>query len=219
MNKLPILISFAFVLTATLWGQSSNPYSFIPKGYVIFDAAGGDLNKDGIADSVFIIKGTDKDNFVYNHFDSIVDRNRRGIIVLFKKNGLYELAVRNIECFSSENEDGGAYYAPELFVEIRKGNLYIQYAHGRYGYWRYTLRYRNSEFELIGYDRRNGGAVIDSDESINFLTRKKRTIVNTNKNAEGGDEIFKTIWSKIKIQQLVRLSEIEDFDELDMDIY
>ena len=187
MNKLPILISFAFVLTATLWGQSSNPYSFIPKGYVIFDAVGGDLNKDGIADSVFIIKGTDKDNFVYNHFDSIVDRNRRGIIV--------------------------------LFVEIRKGNLYIQYAHGRYGYWRYTFRYRNSEFELIGYDRRNGGAVIDSDESINFLTRKKRTIVNTNKNAEGGDEIFKTIWSKIKIQQLVRLSEIEDFDELDMDIY
>lgn len=168
MNKLPILISFAFVLTATLWGQSSNTYSFIPKGYVIFDAVGGDLNKDGIADSVFIIKGTDKDNFVYNHFDSIVDRNRRGIIVLFK---------------------------------------------------RYTFRYRNSEFELIGYDRRNGGAVIDSDESINFLTRKKRTIVNTNKNAEGGDEVFKTIWSEIKIQQLVRLSEIEDFDELDMDIY
>ena len=168
---------------------------------------------------MFIIKGTDKDNFVYNHFDSIVDRNRRGIIVLFKKNGLYELAVRNIECFSSENEDGGAYYAPELFVEIRKGNLYIQYAHGRYGYWRYTFRYRNSEFELIGYDRSNGGAVIDSDESINFLTRKKRTIVNTNKNAEGGDEVFKTIWSEIKIQQLVRLSEIEDFDELDMDIY
>ena len=62
MNKLPILISFAFA--ATLWGQSNNPYSFIPKGYVIFDAVGGDLNKDGIADSVFIIKGIDKDNFI-----------------------------------------------------------------------------------------------------------------------------------------------------------
>ena len=53
----------------------------------------------------------------------MVDRNRRGIIILFTEKDGYKLASKNYNCFSSENEDGGNYFSPELWVEERKGNL------------------------------------------------------------------------------------------------
>ena len=87
---------------------------FIPKGYKLFEKISGDLNKDGLEDCVLIIKATRKDGFVKNSFDKVVDRNRRGIIILFTEKDGYKLASKNYNCFSSENEEGGVYYAPEL---------------------------------------------------------------------------------------------------------
>jgi hypothetical protein len=189
---------------------------FVPKGFVVFDKIFGDLNKDGLEDYVLIIKGTDKSKFVNDEYQGVLDRNRRGIIVLFNKNGKYELATKNYNCFSSEHEEGGVYYAPELGFEIKKGNLYISYAHGRYGYWAYTFRYQNADMELIGYDASdNRGPVINSETSINYLTKTKIINANTNENAESGEEIFKKTISKITRTKLIRLSEIKDFDELD----
>ena len=149
----------------------------------------------------------------------MVYRNRRGIIVLFKKDNQYQMILKNLNCFSSENEDGGVYYAPELSLEINKGNLYIQYAHGRYGYWKYTFRYRNSDFRLIGYDSSEGGAVVEKETSINFLSKKKQEKVNTNENAEGGDEVFTETWTNITVTKLLKLRDIKDFEnfeEVDM---
>lgn len=195
----------------------NKPTDFVPKSYVVFEKIFGDLNKDGSEDCVLIIKGTDKTKFVNDESRGELDRNRRGIIVLFNKNGNYELATKNYDCFSSENEEGGVYYAPELGFEITKGNLYISYAHGRYGYWAYTFRYQNSDLELIGYDDSdNRGPVINSETSINYLTRTKIVKVNTNDNADSGEEIFEKTVSKINRTKLIRLSEIEDFDELRM---
>ncbi len=188
---------------------------FIPKGYVIFEEIYGDLNKDGIEDCVIIIKGTDKSNIIKDKHQGKLDRNRRGIIILFNKKDNYELAVKNHGCFSSENEDGGIYFPPELDVEIDKGNLYINYRHGRYGYWSYTFRFHNSNFELIGYDSSsNRGPITNSETSINFLTKKKLEKVNVNENPEqeSGDEIFKETRENIAIKELVKLY----FDELDM---
>lgn len=192
---------------------------FLPNGYVVFDKIYGDLNKDGKSDCVLLIKGTNKDNFVKNQFDEIVDRNRRGIIILFKKNDHYEVAIKNYDCFASENEDGGVYYPPEMSIKCSKGNLYVHYSHGRYGHWKYTFKNRNSDFELIGYDESNGGIVIDSELSINFLTKKKQKKVNTNENAEGGDEVFTETWENIKVDRLVKLSEIKDFSEPFISVY
>jgi hypothetical protein len=192
----------------------------LPKGYVIFEKINGDLNKDGIEDCVLVIKGTDTSKVVTDEYRGKLDRNRRGIIVLFDKKDHYELAVKNYDCFSSENEDGGVYFPPELTIEIKKGNLFINYGHGRYGYWQYTFRHQNSDFELIGYDESSDrGPVVDSKTSINFLTKKKQRKVNTNENAEGGDEAFKETWKSINVKRLIKLSEIKDFDELDMTEY
>ena len=74
---------------------------FIPKGYKIFEKISGDLNKDGLDDCVLIIKATRKDGFVKNSFDKVVDRNRRGIIILFTEKDGYKLASKNYNCFSS----------------------------------------------------------------------------------------------------------------------
>lgn len=218
------LLTF-FITTLTIAGfgqaaQKQNPTDFLPNGFVVFEKIMGDLNKDSIEDCVLIIKGTDTGKIINHEYRGPLDRNRRGIIVLFNKNGHYELAAQNFDCFSSENEEGGVYFAPQLSIEIKKSNLYVHYSHGRYGYWKYTFRFQNSDFELIGFDASdNHGPVINSETSINFSTKIKRIKVNTNENAESGEEVFKTTSKKIKTDRLLRLSDIKDFDELDLSIY
>ena len=216
---LTLLMSTIIITAFGQVKQKKNPTDFLPKSYVVFEKIIGDLNKDGIEDCVLIIKGTNKSEIIIDENRGKLDRNRRGIIILFNKNDYYELAVKNKNCFSSENEEGGVYYAPELLIETKKGNLYISYAHGRYGYWGYTFRFQNSNFELIGYDESyNHGPVVNSETSINFSTKKKLVKVNTNQNADSGEEVFNTT-KKININRLVKLSEIKDFDELDMSKY
>jgi hypothetical protein len=190
---------------------------YLPPGFVIFQEVYGDLNNDGREDCAIIIKATDKNYIVTDKEQGTLDRNRRGIIVLLNKDNSYELAAKNHTCFSSENEDGGVYFAPELYVTINKNNLYIEYAHGRYGFWKYTFRYKNSDFELIGYDAsENHGPVVMRETSINFLTGKKITKTNTNDHAEGGDEIFEKTETMIKPTKLTKLSHIKDFDGLEI---
>lgn len=212
------LIPFPFFLITIIVGhsQQNKPSDFIPEGYTEFSKQFEDLNKDGQDDCIIMIKKVDPSNIVINDFDEEVDRNRRGIIVLFKNGNNYELVLKNYSCFASENEDGGVYFAPELSLEFERGNLIIHYAHGRYGYWRYIFRYQNANFELIGYDESNGGAVVSSELSINFLTKKKLTRENTYEDSQGGEEIFQEVWENIEIEHLIKLSEIKDIDELDM---
>ena len=187
---------------------------FIPEGYIISEKINGDLNKDGLEDCIIIIKGTDKNKICKDENSGLLDRNRKGIIILLNINGSYELAVKNYDCFSSENEDGGNYYAPELSVKIKKDKLYINYSHGRYGYWVYTFRLQKSDFVLISYDASyNRGPVINIKTSINFLTHKKVVKVNTNENADSGEEAFKENVTKISSTKPISLDEIKNFDE------
>lgn len=149
-----------------------------------------------------------------------MDRNRRGIIVLLNKGDQYEIASKNLNCFSSENEDGGVYFAPELYFDIEKGNLIIGYGHGRYGSWSYTFRFRNGDMEMIGYDSyESRGPVPQSIVSINFLSKKKLIRDNENKNDDGDNytEKFIDTWENIKVEKLLRLSEIKDFDKLQIE--
>ena len=221
MNKLALIIFLAIGTNA--FGQSKariakSPTEFVPAGYVVFEKIQGDLNGDNQADYVFIIKGTDKGQFVKDEYRGELDRNRRGIIVALSNQNEYALALENRDCFSSENEDGGVYYAPELDVSIGKENLRVHYAHGRYGYWTYSFRYQNSDFELIGYDSsQDRGPVVERSTSINLLTKKMRTRENVNMNAEGGDERFREIWKKFALSKPIRLREIADFDDFDVE--
>lgn len=216
-KKYKLIVLFSILGNLYGYAQNKNVEDFIPQGYVLYDTIYGDLNKDNLEDCILIIKGTKKENIVESRFEAIVDRNRRGIIILFKNENGYQKTTENVDCFSSENEDGGVYFPPELYINVKRGNLIIHYGHGRYGFWNYTFRYQESEFKLIGYDSSNNfGPIINSETSINFLTKKKLVRENTNEDSEGNDEVFKETWSSIKIDKLLNLSEIENFDELNM---
>lgn len=194
--------------------QKKSPTDFIPAGYVIFDKVLGDLNKDGIEDCVLIIKGTDKSKIIKDEYRGELDRNRRGLLILFKNQNSYNLAAKNYTCFSSENEDGGVYSAPELSFEIKKGNLYISYGHGRYGNREYIFRFQNSDFELIGFNVFSIGLINNRKISVNFSKKEKREIVYIN-----DDEVVDDTREKISLNRKIKLSEIKDFDELDMTEY
>lgn len=218
-----ILTFLTIALTTIAFGQinqKKNLTDFLPNGYVIVEKMYGDLNKDSVKDCILTIKGTDKNQIVTDEYRGKLDRNRRGIIVLFNKKGYYELAVKNYNCFSSENEDGGIYFPPDLSVYIEKEKLYVSYGHGRYGSWKYTFRFQNSDFELIGYDSYSRSNIASDwvtfdQESCNFLTKRKQIRKIIKVNVEG-KETYNEMWEKIAVNKLIKLSEIRDFDKLDI---
>ena len=190
--------------------------AYIPAKYVLFEAIQGDLNKDDIQDLVLIVKATDPTQWVNHEYRGKLDRNRRGMIVLLADKGKYKPILSNLSCFSSENEEGGVYFVPELWFEINKGLLNVHYGHGRYGYWNYSFRLQNQDLRLIGYDSSsNHGPYVESETSMNFLTDKKVIRKNLNEDPDG-EPRFKEIWSKAKISPIY-LSKIQDFDELNFE--
>ncbi|MDO3666215.1 hypothetical protein [Acinetobacter higginsii] len=187
--------------------------TYIPAKYRLFKAIQGDLNKDGIRDVVLMVKATDPEAFVEHEYRGRLDINRRGVIVLLNEKGTYKPIVSNLNCFYSENEDGGVYFAPDISLEINNNVLNVHFAHGRYGYWRYLFRLEGNDLRLIGYDdSSNHGPYVESQTSINFLTANKVIRENLSQDFEG-DPKFKEHWSKIN-QAPIYLSEIKEFDYL-----
>lgn len=190
--------------------------AYIPEKYVLFEAVEGDLNKDAKNDLVLIVKSTDPKQWVMDEYRGKLDRNRRGLIVLLNENGKYKKLLQNLSCFSSENEDGGVYFAPDLMLGIEKNKLLVNYGHGRYGWWGYSFRVEGNDLRLIGYESsENHGPYIQSETSINFLTAKKLVRQNLNEDPEA-DPKFKETWRKINFAPIY-LSKIKDFDELYFD--
>jgi hypothetical protein len=231
MKKTVIILSVLAVITSgygqsntknNVETQSKNSKNLVRSDETILEEIFGDLNNDGEDDCVIITKQTKKEAMsVKNQFDEEVDRNRRGIVIAFKEGEYYNTILAIPDCFSSENEDGGVYFAPELSVEILKGNLKIHYGHGRYGWWQYLFRYRNNNFELIGYDGfSHRGPIMQNGVSINFLTKKQQTLTNTNLDAEDeSEEVIEETWQNITISNLVKLIDIKDFDEFSVSDY
>ena len=194
--------------------DSSRYKSYIPRSYRLTEVITGDLNKDRKTDVVLIVKATDPAKWVNDEYQGKLDRNRRGIIVLVNENGQYKKIIQNLSCFSSEYEDGGVYYAPELLLSVEQGLLNVHYAHGRYGYWRYRFQLKEYDLQLVGYDNSdNFGPYINSQTSINYLTQRKLVRENINKNRDDDTPKFKETWYKMN-QAPVYLSKIKDFDRL-----
>ena len=210
------------------WAAGKNiTGKFIPKGYRLFEELHGDLNGDGKDDYVAIIKGTDKEQVVKSENSDngeLIDRNRRGILIFFNNGNDYQLALDSRSCFASENEEGGTYFPPELSVSTGRGNLYIAYDWGKYGTWKYTLRYRNGEFVLIGYDAYSREMsvsgeeereieVVETNSSYNLLT-KKVFVKTVTSYTDGGSKTDEK-WDAFVVNRLVKLIDIQDFSEFD----
>ena len=130
---------------------SSDALDFLPERTILFEQVEGDFDGDGDDDVVLITKETKSSGIVENDYGDMVDRNRRGLVILETLNEGYRLLLDHRECFESENEDGGVYYAPELYVSIEESQLICGWGHGRYGYWRYIFDYAGGDFALAKY--------------------------------------------------------------------
>jgi len=152
----------------------------IPTGYKLIEKVCGDLNGDGADDCILIFEPANGESYI-------------GFMIFFKDGSDYKLVLEDKSCFYTEFRWPSKFY-------IKKGNLYFYFESSgtcdRNSYT-YTFKYRNSEFELIGYDtleedcggwnenhERVGGSI--SKTSTNYLTKKKQSILNG-----------KETWSKI----------------------
>ncbi|MFH0270908.1 phosphoheptose isomerase family protein [Vibrio jasicida] len=216
MKELLLLSTLLFganVLAQEKIDLDSSYREILPNGHTIIEAIHGDLNRDSRDDIVLMIQGTDQNKIVTDELRGRLDLNRRGIIVALRGNDKYDVVVENDNCFFSDDEDGGVYMVPDILMSITKGNLYIDFLHGRYGYWSYNFRYQDSDLELIGYDAsENRGPRVEVVTSINYLTKKMLTKENINE-LDDDDPIFKEKWSTFVLEHRFKLSQISDFTE------
>ena len=90
-----ILIPFFFLLITNIVGhtQGNNLSDFIPEGYTEYSRDSQDLNNDGQDDCFLIIKK--------------MDRNRHGVLALFKNDKNYERIIPNV---LNESINSGWYF-------------------------------------------------------------------------------------------------------------
>jgi len=202
-----VLVGTAAAQTGTSTDVRDGLIKRIPAGYRLFEEMHGDLNGDGADDYVLIIKGTDKKNI-----NGEIDRNRRGVMIFFSKGNDYKLVLESRGCLASENENNSVY----ISFEIKKGNLYINYEDNAPRYivrYIYTFRYRNSEFELIGYDYSDE----NSERSINFPAKKMSDRIRN-----GASGKFKETWTNLATKEPILLRKIvklEDYGYQALDSY
>ena len=162
----------------------------LPKQTTLYDAIKGDLNKDDIEDVVVVTQETFKEKFMPlsdgcdesikdDKWCQIVNKNRRGIVILLSNGDKYEAVVTKRDIFESPNEDGGAYFPPELAVEIKNSELKFFYSYGKYGYWEYVFALDGKDFRLVKYlSNVNNGPVPEYIVQMDFINHRLEKSAN-----------------------------------------
>lgn len=197
--------------------QAASFEGFVPPGWRLETAVAGDLNGDGRPDAVLVLRDNDPKKFIDTGAESRprFDTNPRILAVVFAGDkGGYGLVLENhtfiartTDSFQQDPLDPNGIQAGE--VAIKNGTLRITlgYFGGNMGRMTYTLRFQNSRFELIGYDRvdvtRNSGVI--SDISINYSTQQM-----VRKIGHISDDSNKTTRSRLPNRPLLTLDKIGD---------
>lgn len=138
MIKCIILIALTLFGATALAQATTAPYHF---NYKVLEAS-GDLNKDNLPDKVIVTQDTLHENAPYR------------LQVFFKQpNGKSRLIVTSYKIIAPQYPDGrDGYDTGNRFsdVTIIKGVLSVNYELLR-GHFEHKFRYRNGNFELIGY--------------------------------------------------------------------
>ena len=150
----------------------------IPDGWAMQWTTQGDLNADGIADHVLILKRSGETG----------DGPRRLLITFGKSEGADAVAA-DTETFLPTVENGADPLATDNPLSVKRGALqvYVEGTATAISHETFTFRYQNSAFELIGYDASNQmRATGDFEEtSINYSTRNfVRTVGNIGRSKE-----------------------------------
>ena len=194
--------------------RAADPQGFVPKGWKLEAKAEGDLNRDGLADAAIVLHMDDPRNLVSSDWapDQKYDSNPRMLAVVFgRKDGGYDLAASDhalIPRLENQNQedpfDGVAIVNGTLRLDM---HVFMSAGGWWMGNYRYTFRWQDGAFKLIGYDRngvtRNTG---ETDEiSINYLTGRK--LIKTGSISSDVDKVRR---EAIRQQRLISLDEVGD---------
>ena len=189
-NQFRLLLAATVVWSVCAFAAEPAWDKLIPADYRLVEEIRGDLNGDGADDYVLIIQATDKKNI-----NGEKDINPSGIMIFFKNGKDYKLALENLNCFPRGEKQ-------KISFEVKSGNLYIKYeVNTRYIIrYTYTFRYRNSDFELTGYDYSDESNSSNA-RSINFPAKKMLNKV-----------LDKETWTQLAIKEPILLRKIVDFE-------
>jgi len=137
------------------------------------------LNKDGIDDLALVLHENNPENFVPIITEDGTDTNPRILAILFgNKNGAYDLITQNYTVIPRYT--GWSPYMHDLPVNVHivRGTLQVSWSESKPSVEsneRYTFRWQNKRFELIGYDTEgNSRSDYEWATSINFSTRTRQ---------------------------------------------
>lgn len=183
---------------------------FVPEGWKLYDKAEGDLNGDGIVDSVLVIQETDPAKVIDNPGGFGVDRydaNRRILLFVMSRargglqdSGGLHLVGRDDQVIPPR--DNPAMDDPYTDIEIVDGKATLQlnlwYSAGSWytSSYRFHFRWDSEAMQVIGYDgyvtHRASGEF--EQVSINYLTMKRKDVKGNRVDEEHGKES----WSSVK---------------------
>jgi len=177
---------------------------FVPRGWKLYDKAEGDLNGDGVSDSVLVIQATEPDKVIDNPDGLGVERydaNQRILLfVLSDAESRFRLAGRDdliIPDHASATIDD-----PYTDIDISEGKatLHVNFWASA-GTWytsshQFHFRWGGKAMQVIGYDRvevhRGTGAL--REVSVNYLTGRRKDVVGSISDDTPSKE---EIWSDI----------------------
>lgn len=166
--------------------QAADAAGFVPTGWTLESSSEGDLDQDGRADLVLVLRQRDPRNVIeHDGFGpSPYDSNPRILAIAWSRLSGYVLAAQDHQLIprpdnpvmSDPLEDGG--------VSIQRGTLKVAlFSFSSAGSWSmgttaFTFRWQDGAFVLIGYDQdsvmRNSGQT--TSLSVNFSTRKVKRV-------------------------------------------
>ncbi|MBM1174103.1 hypothetical protein [Microvirga arabica] len=179
--------------------QAETAEGFVPSGWMLEVQASGDLNQDGNADLILVLRQNNPANVIEN-FEGFgekpFDTNPRILAIAFRDglSGKFSLQLENHTLIPRRTEPAADDpFDKESGIAIARGSFQV-----RLNWWMsaggwetfittYTFRHRSGRFELIGYDRSttHRGSGDTASLSINYLTRRaKRTTGHISRDAD-----------------------------------
>jgi hypothetical protein len=229
-NAIAAVLVSLFYLSAAAMAQNSDPAiplpnyptlarhaqtfeEFVPAGWRLESQKAGDLNGDGRADAVLVLRGSDPRNVIDARGQGgpqAVDTNPRILaVVLADAAGGYDhtLIARTDDPSAQDPLDPNGVQAGG--VDIKRGTLQVTlgYFGGDMGRKVYTFRFQSGHFALIGYDsldvQRSSGAM--EQVSVNYATHRMK-----HSTGSISDDANKAAWTSLPGKPLLTMEQVGD---------
>lgn len=191
---------------------AASAQGFVPPGWSLVASRRGDLNGDGAADLVLLLRMNDPANILSIPLGDRIERfdtNPHLLLIAFAEpRGFYRLAVSNRGLFPRPERPWTGDEPPgEDTLRLERGSLLLNFTYLR-GWAAYRFRWQGGPFRLIGYDRGGASGGCVERISINYLTGRARVTKGLIESAR-----TRTAWRRLSAADRPTL------DRIDMDTF